>query len=52
MKPKFFKSSSEFRKWLARHHDKEQELWVGFYKNDCAAEAKSKDPECEALASQ
>lgn len=28
----FFKSPSDFRKWLAAHHAKEKELLVGFYK--------------------
>jgi uncharacterized protein YdeI (YjbR/CyaY-like superfamily) len=28
----FFKSSNEFRKWLAERHDKTSELWLGFYK--------------------
>ena len=32
MEPKFFKSPSEFRKWLAANHDKAGELLVGFYK--------------------
>ena len=32
MKPTFFATPSEFRDWLAEHHDKSQELWVGFYK--------------------
>ena len=27
----FFKSSSEFRKWLSVHHAKEKEAWLGFY---------------------
>jgi uncharacterized protein YdeI (YjbR/CyaY-like superfamily) len=30
--PKFFPNPSAFRKWLAAHHDKLKELWVGFYK--------------------
>jgi uncharacterized protein YdeI (YjbR/CyaY-like superfamily) len=30
--PKFFKSPSDFRKWLAAHHAKAMELLVGFYK--------------------
>jgi uncharacterized protein YdeI (YjbR/CyaY-like superfamily) len=30
----FFKSAAEFRVWLARHHDKAAELWVGFYRKD------------------
>jgi uncharacterized protein YdeI (YjbR/CyaY-like superfamily) len=32
MKARFFKSQSDFRKWLERYHDKETELLVGFYK--------------------
>jgi uncharacterized protein YdeI (YjbR/CyaY-like superfamily) len=32
MKPRFFKTPSDFRKWLAAHHANETELWVGFYK--------------------
>jgi uncharacterized protein YdeI (YjbR/CyaY-like superfamily) len=31
-KPKFFKSPSDFRKWRSAHHDKAQELLVGFPK--------------------
>ena len=34
MKIKFFKTPSDFRKWLAAHHASETELWVGFYKKD------------------
>jgi len=34
MKPRFFKSPSDFRKWLAANHAKAKELWVGFYKKD------------------
>jgi len=30
--PVFFSSPGEFGKWLARHHDKSTELWVGFHK--------------------
>jgi uncharacterized protein YdeI (YjbR/CyaY-like superfamily) len=30
----FFKNSGAFRRWLARHHGREPELWVGFYKKD------------------
>ncbi len=29
--PKFFKTPSTFRKWLAANHAKSKELWVGFY---------------------
>ena len=32
MKPRFFKTPSDFRKWLAANHAKAKELWVGFYK--------------------
>src|SRR6266853_1634998 len=32
MKPRFFKTPSTFRKWLAANHAKSKELWVGFYK--------------------
>jgi len=34
MKPRFFKSPSAFRKWLAANHAKAKELWVGFHKKD------------------
>jgi uncharacterized protein YdeI (YjbR/CyaY-like superfamily) len=34
MNPRFFKTPSAFRKWLAANHDKSKELWVGFYKKD------------------
>ena len=32
MKPVFFTSGKEFRAWLAKHHDRETELLLGFYK--------------------
>ena len=34
MSPKFFKTPSAFRKWLAAHHAKETALWVGFHKKN------------------
>lgn len=34
MNPKFFKTPSDWRKWLERNHNKAEELWVGFYKKD------------------
>ncbi len=34
MKPKFFKTPADFRKWLAANHDSAAELIVGFYKKD------------------
>ena len=32
MKPVFFSTSSEFRKWLIKNHQDKRELLVGFYK--------------------
>ena len=32
MKPRFFRTASEFRRWLAAHHATARELLVGFYK--------------------
>ena len=32
MLPTFFKNQTDFRKWLAKNHDKATELLVGFYK--------------------
>lgn len=34
MQVTFFKTPSDFRKWLERHHATAQELWVGYYKKD------------------
>jgi len=34
MNAKFFKTPSDFRKWLAAHHSSAKELWVGFYKKE------------------
>src|SRR6266702_640535 len=34
MNPKFFKTPSDFRKWLAANNSKSKELWVGFYKKN------------------
>ena len=34
MKPKFFSSQSDFRKWLEKNHKNEAELLVGYYKVD------------------
>jgi uncharacterized protein YdeI (YjbR/CyaY-like superfamily) len=30
----FFRTPGDFRKWFARNHEKETELWVGYYKKD------------------
>ena len=32
MKPKFFPTQEDFRKWLEENHDQETEIIVGFYK--------------------
>ena len=32
MDPTFFPTPGEWRAWLARHHGKAEECWVGFYK--------------------
>ena len=34
MKPTFIKNQKELRKWFEKNHDKEKEIWVGFYKKD------------------
>ena len=34
MKIKYFKSASEFRRWLEGNHARLSELWVGFFKKD------------------
>jgi len=31
-KPLFFATPADWRRWLARHHKSERELWVGFHK--------------------
>ena len=32
--PIFFTTGTKFRAWLRKHHRRESELWVGFYKKD------------------
>ncbi len=32
MNPEFFPTQKDFRQWLEEHHDKVDELWVGYYK--------------------
>lgn len=32
MTPRFFRSATDFRKWLAANHVTASEVWVGFYK--------------------
>ena len=32
MKPRFFRTPADLRKWFKKHHAVERELWVGYYK--------------------
>jgi uncharacterized protein YdeI (YjbR/CyaY-like superfamily) len=41
MKPIFFATQSEFRKWLDKNHKSETELLVGFYKTETAKPSMS-----------
>lgn len=34
MKPTFFRSAAEFRRWLRQQHAKAGELWVGYFRRD------------------
>src|ERR1700680_3494970 len=34
MRPKFFPSPPDWHTWLKEHHEKHQELWIGFHKKD------------------
>lgn len=34
MKPNFFSSPGQFRQWLEKNHDREDELLIGFHKKD------------------
>jgi uncharacterized protein YdeI (YjbR/CyaY-like superfamily) len=34
VKPIFFSSPADFRKWLAQNHASAKELWVGYHKKD------------------
>jgi uncharacterized protein YdeI (YjbR/CyaY-like superfamily) len=33
-KLRFFRTPSEFRRWLEKNHNSTQELWIGFYRKD------------------
>lgn len=33
-KIRFFNTPADLRKWLAAHHQRAAELWVGFYRKD------------------
>src|SRR6201986_4685575 len=32
MEPTFFAKQADFRKWLTKNHEKQKELYIGFYK--------------------
>ena len=34
MNPRFFPTAPAFRRWLEKNHEKENELWVGYYRKD------------------
>jgi uncharacterized protein YdeI (YjbR/CyaY-like superfamily) len=34
LKPIFFRSASEFRRWLEKYRETARDVWVGFYKKD------------------
>jgi len=34
LKPEFFRTPADFRRWLEKNHTTASELWVGFYKKD------------------
>ncbi len=34
--PRFFPTPKHFRSWLAKHHDRADCLWVGYYRKDSA----------------
>lgn len=34
IKPTFFKTPADFRRWLSQHHTSQTELWVAYYKKD------------------
>ena len=36
MRPRYFRSASELRRWLRAHHSDRTELWIGYYKKGSA----------------
>lgn len=36
IKPRYFKSAKDFRSWMEKNHEKQAELWVGYYKKGTA----------------
>lgn len=51
MKPSFFKTYNDFRNFLAKNHDKLDELWVGFYKKGTGRESITWNESVEAAIS-
>lgn len=43
-KPKFFRSAAEFGAWLAKHGEKETELWMGYWKKSSGKEGLTYKP--------
>lgn len=43
MKPRFFKTAEDFRSWFIKNHDKETEIWVGFWKKASGKEGMNYD---------
>lgn len=41
VKPIFFKSKTELRKWLKKNHASSKEVWIGYYKKDSGQDAIS-----------
>jgi len=34
LNPSFFATQAEWRRWLQKHHERREELWVGFYRKE------------------
>lgn len=39
MNERLFKNRAEWREWLEKHHDKESEIWLVYYKKHCSKES-------------
>jgi uncharacterized protein YdeI (YjbR/CyaY-like superfamily) len=37
MRPRFFRSAADFRRWLDKHSGQAQELWLGYHKRSSGA---------------
>src|SRR4029453_15532848 len=45
MKVRYFKSPSDFRRWLKNNHRTTQELWVGYYKKASGGPSQTRPEE-------